>query len=547
MAWTIKQMKQTPFDFPLILLFFGAIGGLAIAVDKSLAWPSFFAIFSGFAWYFFLSRADLKLTILIIVSWLLMGSGVLLSGYFIIEYRSLGNALKLNLIGLIGNWLSAPFPQWKFFLIDPNSLGSYLDGIFFLSIGVVITENRKKLRILAKCCLILITMGIFLSASRGSWLSCLTALILWMVMKRETARTSIAAVLTLGCTISFYIFLVGSTSVNNVPFIGKILADLFVRPDRLEVYMNSLDLIRDMPLTGIGLGGQFPLIYSRYELIINVPFLYYSHHMFLESWLELGLIGAAWWSGLAITLIYEGFFVFKKKAPIFQPVLVGIIAIFIHGLSDARPFVDLWCWIPFFSLAGIYSSSRTEKYSPIKQKYIHSTFIAFAFFLLMISTLFLKGPAIKVNMATLLQQEADLGLNFTESERSMKRGEAAGLFLDALKIDPTNRTSLSRLGLIALENGKYLEAINYLERAFQIDPSHPGVRKTLGFAYLWEDKLDQASPLLIGVPNIVEELNYWGWYFGHKGVPGLGANAYELSLRFNPDQPEIIGYLEKLK
>jgi hypothetical protein len=39
--------------------------------------------------------------------------------------------------------------------------------------------------------------------------------------------------------------------------------------------------------------------------------------------------------------------------------------------------------------------------------------------------------------------------------------------------------------------------------------------------------------------DIVNELNYWGWYFGTLGQPDASKYAYRQSLRIQPDQPNI--------
>ena len=59
---------------------------------------------------------------------------------------------------------------------------------------------------------------------------------------------------------------------------------------RLQLYRNSLYLIRDYAFTGIGLGSTFAMVYSRYGLLIFVPFLSRGRrgdrHLSLESLCE---------------------------------------------------------------------------------------------------------------------------------------------------------------------------------------------------------------------------------------------------------------------
>jgi len=41
------------------------------------------------------------------------------------------------------------------------------------------------------------------------------------------------------------------------------------------------------------------------------------------------------------------------------------------------------------------------------------------------------------------------------------------------------------------------------------------------------------------VPEIVEELNVWGWWWGTQGESEWAANAYRVSLLLRPEQPAI--------
>ena len=62
---------------------------------------------------------------------------------------------------------------------------------------------------------------------------------------------------------------------------------------------------------------------------------------------------------------------------------------------------------------------------------------------------------------------------------------AEGLFHQALSFNPNNRTANHRLGLIAMLKRDFPTAISYLEPAYQIDLDHRGIRKSLGYSYLW--------------------------------------------------------------
>ena len=154
-------------------------------------------------------------------------------------------------------------------------------------------------------------------------------------------------------------------ALDRIPLVNRTLAPLFIRPDRLDVYRGSLTLIEDMPFTGIGLGGQFAMQYSRYVLMIQVPFLTYSHNLYLEAWLEQGILGFLSLVWLGIAVVWASIRHLRHgHDPLFESTSIGLAAFYLHGLTDARPYVDLWCWLPFFLLLGLSASVLLRQPEP---------------------------------------------------------------------------------------------------------------------------------------------------------------------------------------
>jgi len=59
---------------------------------------------------------------------------------------------------------------------------------------------------------------------------------------------------------------------------------------RSELLRQGLGLVRDYIFTGSGLG-VFPMVLSTYALMMNVLFLTHAHNLFLQIWIEQGLLG----------------------------------------------------------------------------------------------------------------------------------------------------------------------------------------------------------------------------------------------------------------
>ena len=98
-----------------------------------------------------------------------------------------------------------------------------------------------------------------------------------------------------------------------------------------------------------------------------------------------------------------------------------------------------------------------------------------------------------------------------------------------------------------MDAGRHNEAVSYLEAALRIDPGNTTTHKALGLAYVWVGRLGEAEPLLAHVPQIIEELNVWGWWRSSQGETELAKSAYRMSLRLDPDQETIQNALSKLQ
>lgn len=99
------------------------------------------------------------------------------------------------------------------------------------------------------------------------------------------------------------------------------------------------------------------------------------------------------------------------------------------------------------------------------------------------------------------------------------------LFEQALTYDAKNRTAYHRLGLIAIKERDFDTAELYLSRAYDLDKKHRGIVKALGFVYVWQNKLDEAIPLLLTIPEATYELEIYSNWWRDQDRPDLSQLA----------------------
>ncbi len=539
----MKRIRLAPSDLPLAVFGTSALLGLNVVYDPGLGQRTLIALIGMLLLYGFVSRVARSERRWGAFGIFLAGLGALTALYFITQAGHIAYDEKVGVIDRAVKWVSSIFPAFPFWKPVPNSLATFLEGILFLTAGLALAQERPARRILGWAAVGILGAGILFSASRGAWLGVFGAALLWAAVHWKPARW-LALLVGIGVLgMALFVLIRGDiTALAEIPIAGKLAGALFIRPDRLEVYRHSLALLTEQPFSGIGLGPVFDRVYSRYELLLAVPFLGYSHNLLLEVYLQQGLPGAVAfvWLVAALCASLLRYPTFKSDLRL-QAASAGLTATLLHGLSDARQYPSLWTWLPFFFLLGLTAARLLQVQSPARPR--------LGWLLPGIATAVLVGGVLAVvwppaaawnaNRAALLQTRADLDEALSSEQRSAMRSESEDLFLRALRLDPDSVPINRRYGLLLLEADRFSEAIPHLELAYRSTSDLIGLRKALGLAYLWNGDIDPAKAVLEGMPEIVEELQGLGWQeyndFYHYQT---ALYTYQLLDRLEPGQSD---------
>ena len=550
-----RGFRLTPLDLPLALLLLSAVLGVWPAYDRSLCRNTLIALAAGCLLVGLISRLAISHRWWRAVATFITLTSVLLSLYFVTQYAHFEYPEKVGAISRLGTLIAKVVPPAVIWVPVANSVATFLEGGLFLAVALVLTEKRWTWRIGGATGVGLIALALLMSASRGAWLAVLVPSALWLALHWRPARAVvlIGTVLALGLVI--YVIARGDImALGDIPIVNRTLAPLFIRPDRLDVYRNSVYLIQDLALTGIGLGEQFTMVLSKYALLIQVPFLTYAHNLYLQVWLEHGLLGVIAWLWLMVALYQAARTAAKPGADLlYQSTWMGLTAIFVHGVSDARQYVDLWCWFPFFGLLGLDAAILLRRAFVMppsaaskRRRWAFSAGVVGVFLVVVVVSLHPVAATWHANMGCVLQARGDLLASLSAGQRVALRQQAADRYRRAIQIDPHNRTARQRLGVMLMDESQFHDAVEHLEMAWQADPDNTTTRKALGLAYVWVGELERAKPLLQAIPDIVQELNTWGgWRITQQQIE-QAINAYRTSLLLEPDQPQVRERLDQL-
>jgi O-antigen ligase len=130
---------------------------------------------------------------------------------------------------------------------------------------------------------------------------------------------------------------------------------------RVALWTGTLNLIEHHPIAGSALG-QFPYAYEHYRLPSHVELLQYPHNLFLDFWVELGVLGFIWIIGVllyAIVILIR----MRDHAHIQSTTTAAafyLCALIVYGIVDVTYFKNDLSLLFWVMLTLVYSIARTN-------------------------------------------------------------------------------------------------------------------------------------------------------------------------------------------
>lgn len=550
------RFLRTPLDLPLILFLVSSFIGYWASYDPSTSAIKLGLIAVAILAYYalVLTRRSELIRDFLLWSFLALEVGIAL--YFATQNDFTQQPSKFGFLTSIGLALNHHAPQFGFHQPHPNIVAGVLEiGLpFALALAWHLLRQRQILGFAAAAIAsLIIGGGLALTASRGAFLAIglvvLFAVVLF-VSYQITRAAHISHRLTLPLSLLFIsILLLLAARLVNIPALINSAGSLSIGNtslSRLELYKQTGQLIQDYYFTGGGLG-LFPMLFSSYALFIDVPFLNHAHNLYLEIWLEQGVIGFiaflwliaeyyAWnWSNRFRLnwLSYGG--------------LAATSILLLHGLTDAPLYVSRalpLLFVPLgFSIASLPVPKRQSKKTCSTFTHPSNVTVAVGLGLtaVILTLAFLTWNqtfgAWEANLGSVEQSQLELGSQHQSGElvsairREKDLTNAESSFRQSLAVAPSNPVANRRLGLIQLARMNFGEAINLLEASYQSDPDSQVTRKALGYAYTWNGDLDKAALLLGSIREAENEMGTYSFWWKTQGHPELAKRAAAMSAR----------------
>ena len=364
--WLIQGLKNkkiiiAPKIQTLLIISFLFLNSFSLVISQNLEWSSRKLLFllSIFPLYFIISGIKFDNNkIKKITQYLVWGAGLagllgifqfLLQFIFGLEKTFqlwavlispfLGNSFALAVLEN-PSWLvnigGQNFFRATAFFPDPHMFSFYLNIAFFLALGLYFTKikNRKSYLFLAD----IILLANLLTFSRGGYLGLLAGITFIFCLlpslrgglRRGVKKLSIAGIILIGLIIII---------PNSI---GKRLISSFDLSEgsnqgRIETWKNSIEVVKNNPVLGVGLGG--------YSLEIKPSANYrepiYSHNIYLDIAAETGILNSLIWIGIILTAIFS--FLRKREnigdlKYIYIAMAAGLVAFSVHSLFETALF-----------------------------------------------------------------------------------------------------------------------------------------------------------------------------------------------------------------
>lgn len=539
-------------DFFVILFAVSAVLGMLTGYERSSSYGLVAAILGSVILYLTIAHLDFSWLTARRISVVLISGVTFVSLIFILQYRYQDYTDTPRFILRLG--ASTTFlPNLNFLLPHPNAVATLIEGVLPFSLVLAVSRRRLIYRMFGVACALVMLYALLLTFSRGAFVGIAAAvLIAFLSRSRRFALFAGAGILVV--VIAFFVLY----DLRNV----TVIADAFSwASGRLELYQNSLYVASDYFFTGIGLGNTFAMVYSRYGILIHVPFLTYAHNLPLSVWMGQGLLGLTAFLGLLISFYVLVIHVLRtaRARSVFYGAWMGVTATLIHGFFDARQYVEsAWLMPVLFLLIGLtvatarlaISEAHTSEHPAPRSRNLLPAFGIAAIGLILVSGIFVFSRQIQAawntNQGALEETTGELKQGLSTEERLSYYESARRHYRDALALDENWPNANRRLGNLNVNLEDFDESVSLLERAFASEPKNPASIKGLGLAYTWVGQIDEAVNMFNLMPNpreVADELDVWGYYRSQEGDYLLSAYAFETSQMVRGDPASVPAWM----
>jgi O-antigen ligase len=331
--WAIKvanqngyKFKATPLDKPLWIFAILAATSFALSIYKH---DSFYALLRLFAYiglyYAVVNEFDHKARRRII--WLVISIGGALSAYGLLQY-----------FGIFSHswWIPKQFLAATY--VNHNHFAGYLElaipvALAMLTARSVAKSTLSKLALVSA--LVPMLLAFVLTQSRGAWVSLGASLLIMLFLtvsrNKSWARLMVIIVFIVVIAVSV-IYFAGDMMSSRIATITAVSEGEDVSGGRFRIWQGAAGMIKERPLTGVGIG-DFDHGFYRYRPPGFNARAVYAHNDYLHMAAEMGVFAPVIMLWLFIAAIRAGFRK-RDRSPYAFGCAIGVMSLALHAIVD---------------------------------------------------------------------------------------------------------------------------------------------------------------------------------------------------------------------
>ena len=328
------EIQKNPLNVPLIALV--AAAGLSVLASTDFLWSLKKYDSMWMAVIFFLAANNFKdkhsmktaITALIIFT-CITGMGGIFEHYFRVGFFQNENSKAYK-------YLAEPLHRSVGPFHHPVVFGMYLMMVIPLILPRLNAFNEIKSRWLSIIALLITTMGLIYTYSRGCWIAVLAALLFYGIMNikpRKLLSWSIAGLIVLLLTVGLFPkwdFSVRVKSIFDLKYNNSNIS-------RMSGWATSIKMMKDYPVFGVGwnrAGAENSRYIESNEKIFN-----HAHNMFINFAVETGIIGLGVLLWFYAVLFKAGLRIIRQTKDknlklVACSIMASVVAFIVSGMVD---------------------------------------------------------------------------------------------------------------------------------------------------------------------------------------------------------------------
>ncbi len=350
---------------------------------------------------------------------------------------------------------------------------------------------------------IIIGASVFVSYSRGGIISlCLSMVFLAIMMTGFAVRKEGQVLFSL--VIILILFSVGWFGWDPIfdRFERIRNAEGVIQDSRIPVWEDSMNIVREYPLTGTGFG-TFVHIYPSYRTAKGNLIFDHAHNDYLEILSNGGVVGAFLFFCFLFSFFYKTYQKVKKRHDslsifLYLGSITGIVAILIHSITDFN-LQNGANGLYFFFLAGLgVSSINTRMRTLFSQTYLPKSTMAMPWEAIFLTSILLVATSV-FNFSGVMGKYHFAQIRDISLDADLSKNEA-GIIQDkaykASQYEPLNAQYHYGIANIELYLSNFEKAKKHYKKAVLLNPAKGEYLQRLGFILSMDSKSITAAKLI---------------------------------------------------